>query len=354
MRRRLRPSSVLLIAALVATAAYAPAFAHHGLGFAVGAAAGHVLPAALLGWGVWRLATRERPPRPWGRAAAEHALGAVLYSGLWTAAVYALGRLAHPGGIDWGDVAVWQFLSGVPVYGMIAGVAHASRATARLRERDLAAARAELQALRAQLDPHFLFNTLHSVTALVREDPRGAEEALERFGGLMRYVLDAGRADEVALADELAFVRDYLALEGLRLGERLRVEEAVDAEALECAVPPLLLQPLVENAVRHGIAPRRAGGTVRLAARCTGARILLEVADDGAGADPAALPEADGLGLAAVRRQLEARFPGAGRMDVETRPGGGFVVRLAVPARSARATGGAGRPPAGEAAALAW
>jgi LytS/YehU family sensor histidine kinase len=192
------------------------------------------------------------------------------------------------------------------------------------------------------------------VTALVREDPRGAEEALERFGGLMRYVLDAGRADEVALADELAFVRDYLALEGLRLGERLRVEEAVDAEALECAVPPLLLQPLVENAVRHGIAPRRSGGTVRLAARCTGVRILLEVADDGAGADPAALPEADGLGLAAVRRQLEARFPGAGRMDVETRPGGGFVVRLAVPARSARATGGAGRPPAGEAAALAW
>ena len=225
----------------------------------------------------------------------------------------------------------WKLFGGLWVYGAIAATAYAVRATARLRERELAAARAELQALRAQLDPHFLFNTLHSLSALVRHDPRAAEDALERFGALMRYVLDANRADTVALGEELGFVRDYLALERLRLGERLRVVEEIDPEALECAVPPLLLQPLVENAVRHGIAPRRRGGTVRLIARFERDALVLEVADDGPGTAPEACDDAAGLGLRAVRRQLETFFPGEGRLTIGTRPDEGFTARLALP-----------------------
>jgi LytS/YehU family sensor histidine kinase len=209
-----------------------------------------------------------------------------------------------------------------------------------LKEQELAAAGAELQALRAQLNPHFLFNTLHSLTQLAREDPIATQQALERFGGLMRYVLSAGRdaAADVPLEDEISFVRDYLAVERLRLGERLRVEEDIEPDSLELAVPPLLLQPLVENAVRHGLAPLRDGGTIRLTAHITGTLLAIEVADDGNGAEPDAWRRSPGLGLQAVRRQVYARFPEDGEFEVVTRPGTGFTARVRIPARIPGAT----------------
>jgi sensor histidine kinase YesM len=235
--------------------------------------------------------------------------------------------------------AIWQFVWGLVIY---SGIAQGQRLQSRLKARELAATRAELQALRAQLDPHFLFNTLHSLTQLAREDPRATQDALERFGELLRYVLSAGRNAQslVALEEEIGFVRNYLALERLRLGDRLRVVEKIDAEALEIAVPPLLLQPLVENAVRHGLAPRRDGGTLRLSVELApdvgGDRLDIEVADDGNGADAAAWCTSTGLGLQATRRQLAANFGRAGRFDVQTQPGRGFAVRLTLPAQVAR------------------
>jgi LytS/YehU family sensor histidine kinase len=188
--------------------------------------------------------------------------------------------------------------------------------------------------LRAQLDPHFLFNVLHTLSQLAREDSGATEAALERFGDLMRYLLRAGARDavEATLEDDLEFLRNYLALERLRLGERLRVVEELDPDALELAVPPLLLQPLVENAVRHGIAPRRDGGSLRLAASVDNDSLVLEVADDGVGAPPDAWRHAEGIGLSVVRRQLEMRFAHKARMDVRTAPGQGFAVRLTLPA----------------------
>jgi sensor histidine kinase YesM len=232
------------------------------------------------------------------------------------------------------DDVIWQFAYGFVIYVAVAAAARASRTRAELKEREFAAAGAELQALRARLDPHFLFNTLHSLTQLAREDPDATEIALERFGELMRYVLNAGRgaAADVAIEDELAFVRNYLALEHLRLGERLRVIENVDADTLELAVPPLSLQPLVENAVRHGIGPRREPGTIRLDIRVAEDMLEIAVTDDGKGSDPESVRHSEGLGLQGVRRQIEARFPGRSRFDIATAPGAGFAVRMTMPA----------------------
>lgn len=171
-----------------------------------------------------------------------------------------------------------------------------------------------------------------TVTATTHK-PKTHRAALRIFGDLMRYLLRTSRAGEDgALADEMRFVRNYLALEQLRLGDRLRVVEDVDDDALECRVPALVLQPLVENAVRHGIAMRSCGGTIRVAARCESGHLLLSVQDDGQGGDPDGVTRSEGLALQALTRQLAARFPAAHRFEVRTGPGRGFAVHIALPA----------------------
>ena len=304
--------------------------------------------AAVLGLGALAATDRMRWPatRPVAFFVAQAAL-ALAYSVAWWAAialVFTL-RMSLARG-EWsptylsGYALPWQMFSGVMVYGAIAGIAYAVQAGGRLREQEARAARAEtlraraeLQALRAQLNPHFLFNTLHSLMALVRHEPEQAEAALERFAGLLRYTLDAkrGEVDDVPLAQEWAFVRDYLALERIRLGERLRVVEDVDPDALDCPVPAFTLQPLVENAIRHAVAPRARGATVTIALARAGDALELRVEDDGPGADPAAVAEAAGLGLRVVRQRLETRYGGAGRMEVRTAPGEGFAVLVRLP-----------------------
>src|SRR5262245_4850933 len=296
-----------------------------------------VLTCALLGWVVWHILAKRRGAASLGGAIAAHASLALAFSALWTASFSSFVYILRP------DIAVaflrgggiWQFVWGLVIYGALAAMARFHR---QLKEQELAAAVAELQALRAQLNPHFLFNTLHSLTQLAREDPAATQDALERFGHLMRYVLSAGRdaAADVPLEDEIGFVRDYLAVERLRLGERLRFEEDIDPDALEVAVPPLILQPLVENAVRHGLAPRRDGGTIRLSARVTEDRLTIEVADDGNGAEPDAWRRDAGLGLGAVRRQVSARYADDGEVEVLSRPGAGFTVLIRIPARIPR------------------
>jgi hypothetical protein len=298
------------------------------------AAAMFVLPCVLLAWTVWRILLRRRENGYSSRAIAAHVLTGLAFSVLWTISFTGFVYLMRPEGTMGflREGAVWQFVWGIVIYGAIALAAHIQK---RLKEQELAAASAELQALRAQLNPHFLFNTLHSLTQLAREDPVATQQALERFGGLMRYVLTAGRdaTAEVPLEEELGFVRDYLAVERLRLGNRLRVVEKIEPDALELVVPPLLLQPLVENAVRHGVAPRRDGGTIRLAAHIKETMLAIEVADDGNGAEPHTWRRSAGLGLHAVRRQVTARFPNEGQFEIMTRPGAGFTVQITIPAR---------------------
>ena len=250
--------AVALLAVLI------PVFRLQGLSWRLALTAGvfFVAPCVLLALAVWRVLMRHANPASLGRALAWHAVTAVVFSLSWTLVFAGLVYLVvRPGGMApfLRGGALWQFVWGLVIYG---GLAQAALAQRRLQEQERAATGAELQALRAQLNPHFLFNTLHSLTQLAQEDPLATQEALERFGALMRYVLEAGQraSNDVPLEDEIGFVRHYLALERLRLGDRLRIVEDVDPDALELAVPSLLLQPLVENAVRHGVAPRHEGG----------------------------------------------------------------------------------------------
>jgi signal transduction histidine kinase len=226
------------------------------------------------------------------------------------------------------------------LFGLVAGVCYAARAHLRLRaeallsaQAEAAASRAQLQALRAQLNPHFLFNALHSVAALVRERPAAAEEAVERLGEMLRYALDDGAEEEVLLSEEWAFTEDYLALEALRYGERLRLQTSVSREALSCAVPAFVLQPLVENAVRHGIAPRLGGGRLVVRAAVMAGELEIEVRDDGPGAPRVDEAGRRGVGLRAVEERLLSRHPGRARMEVTTAPGTGYTVKLRLPAR---------------------
>ena len=234
--------------------------------------------------------------------------------------------------------AVFVYLALVLGFG---GALHARRAQAAAlgaAQAESALVRAELAAISGKLNPHFLFNTLNTLLLLTRKDAAAAEQALLGFSRMMRYLLDSqrGAADRVSLQDELDFVRDYLALEALRLGARLRVEWQIDAQALGDQVPPLTLQPLVENSILHGIAPQVAGGLVRIEARrADGPALQLRVSDDGAGcswppADPPSAP-ASGIGLRSLQRRFELDYDGRARLDVRSAPGAGFRVEILIP-----------------------
>lgn len=241
---------------------------------------------------------------------------------------------------DVGDRAgVWIFLWGVGLYIPVAGISYVVRAHRRLREREVAAARAEglaaraqLRAVRAQLNPHFLFNSLHSLSALIRHDPTAAEDAVDRLGDLLRYALDHGGNEVVRLHDEITFTRNYIALEKLRFGERLCAGIDADDEALDAIVPPFILQPLVENAIRHGFAPSASRGSLAIRAAVHGSVLRVEVHDDGGGALPAAIDDPAGLGLRTLRQQLESRFGPRAALDIESAPGAGFRATVTLPA----------------------
>lgn len=300
-------------------------------------AMGHVAPAAVAAALAWRLQlwvrARATPAARWTAHAALALLFGLLWAGGLSLIAWAFSPEVLPHLMD--EVLFWTVATGVLVYAALAGASVALALKARVLEREAAAARAELAALRARVEPHFLGNALEAIAGLVRADPEGAEEAVARLGSAMRRLLEREGDDPdalVPLAEELALARDTLFIERLRMGERLRVIEQVEDAALDCLVPPLTLQPLVENAVGHGLAGWPKGGMLSIAARCEGGRLVLEVADDGAGAEEAAFADAPGLGLDHLRRRLRAHFGEAAQMDVAASPGRGVSVRLALPA----------------------
>jgi signal transduction histidine kinase len=166
---------------------------------------------------------------------------------------------------------------------------------------------AQLQALRSQLNPHFLFNALHSIAELVHANPKLAEKLILRLGELLRQVLQSSTLQEVSLADELDFIRGYIDIEQMRLGERLRVEWDVPPELLSARVPSLILQPLVENAIQHGIAPVSRPGVLTIRARREGPSLLLEVRDTGPGMQQGA-ERLRGIGLSNTSARLQQLY----------------------------------------------
>lgn len=236
----------------------------------------------------------------------------------------------------------WQALAGVMVYLAIAGSTSTIQTVMRLRteqtriaQLEVLRVRAELAALRARLDPHFLFNTLHTLTALVRSDPSAAETALERFAQLLRYTLRANPADTdsdwVTIEEEWGFIRDYLSIEALRMGDRLRIETDLDPDAADVLIPAFTIQPLVENAIRHGLGPSRAGGSVRLHATATEETVEIKVSDDGVGAELPQTTGAEGVGINVIRARLASAYGDGATLDFETAKGAGFVSRLSIP-----------------------
>ena len=230
------------------------------------------------------------------------------------------------------------FIAGVPLY-LLSVVVHymiiafeSSRAAERrVFESQVTAREAELRALRAQLNPHFLFNSLNSISALAAPDPEAARRMCTLLGDFLRQSLSLGGRERVSLAEELALADRYLAIERVRFGARLAVDRRADADALRCLVPPLLLQPLVENAVKHGVADRVEGGTIRIEAHRRGDALVVEVENP---RDPEAPPRRDqGLGLENVRARLDALDRRLTRVDVERAPDR-FRVTLTLPARA--------------------
>ena len=211
----------------------------------------------------------------------------------------------------------------------------------RHREQELVelAATAQLAALRAQINPHFLFNSLNSIAQLIRADPDRAEACVERLAEMFRYVLRYGEKDFVPLAEELEMARAYLDIERARFGDRLRVETHVDPPSLQHLIPNLILQPLVENAVRHGLSRKRGGGTVRIDARLADGCLELSVGDDGLGMPDTALERVyeHGIGLRNLRDRLERLYGPAHLPEITSAPGSGTRVRLRLPLRPAEA-----------------
>jgi two-component system LytT family sensor kinase len=229
---------------------------------------------------------------------------------------------------------VANFYSSFPTYWLILFVLLTLDYQTKYRDRELAAERlqrqlaeARLDSLRAQLNPHFLFNALHSVSSLMYDEPAAADRMIRKLGDLLRASLDRGRRPKITLGEELDFVRDYLAIEQLRFGDRLQVRIDAQGEVLDALVPAFTLQPLVENAVHHAIAPRK-GGRVEISARLDQGSVRLSVVDDGQG-----MPErhAEGMGLANLRARLDELYAGAAALHFPVRKDGRTCAEVIVP-----------------------
>src|SRR6267378_5927740 len=294
----------------------------------------------LSAWWVCRanpLATTP-PPRLLAVIAGGSIQAAALWVGLGALHAALLSRFAHMGPDRIGifrDLGILG-IAGIVLYAqsMAAHYFLLSIETARSAERQVFASQvtareAELRALRAQLNPHFLFNSLNSISALAGSEPESARRMCQLLGEFLRASLSLGARESVAFGEELSLAERYLAVEQVRFGARLGFEKHIAPEAERCMVPPLLIQPLIENAVKHGVADRVEGGTVRVNAEVRGGTLEIAVENP---RDPDAPPRrGHGLGLENVRQRLNALDPSGTRVDV-FREEQSFRVRLVLPA----------------------
>jgi two-component system, LytTR family, sensor kinase len=263
------------------------------------------------------------------------------YFGTMSAAMAQYKAWQHTGHFLFGDDI---FLLNTIAYAVLAAALNIGKFHELLRQKDLDAARLgenlaqlQLQTLRMQINPHFLFNSLNAVSVLVRKGEReSAIEMIRKMGSFMRRTLDESADQWVTLDRELAMVEDYLAIARFRFGERLRIRQSCDPEACDIAIPSMLLQPLVENAVVHGIAEHAGDCELEVSCRLRGDRLSICVRDNGAGSLPygdASFKE--GIGMRNVRQRLEQFYRGEHSFLFESQPGSGACVTIEIAARPA-------------------
>jgi hypothetical protein len=313
------------------------------IGEALAAAAPMTLVYPFLGLSSWypcRIVPLDRSTVP--RLLATHGTGAVVTSALWIATgafcawIMAADRrlVALPTHFN-GQLPV-LFLAGIVLYLLsvafhyiLISFEQARQAETMAMELRVLAREAELKALKAQIHPHFLFNSLNSISALTSSDPARAREMCVLLSEFLRESLAVGERESITIEKELSLARAYLAIESIRFGSRLSFEEKVGEDSGGCHVPPLLIQPLVENAIRHGIATRVEGGLVRLSVHRSGQNLFMEIDNPFDSDSPAAGGE--GRGIENVRRRLAARYGNEARLEQERLPDR-FRVTIRLPA----------------------
>jgi signal transduction histidine kinase len=322
---------------------------------------GWKLPVAL--WWAWGLLsplillTDRRLPytgRQLGRRVAAHAVASLIFTTISIYVFFAL-RIAIrdstlPGGPHWGLLmpapmlksALGWFIWSCLIYWLITGALLAYRYYERFMSTELQLERMEksysharLNALRMQLDPHFLFNALNTISSHVERDPKLTRLMIEHLGDLLRMSLESKDRQEVPLAEELAFLDHYLAIQRIRFGRRLRIEIEIAPEVRYASVPSLILQPLVENAIRHGISHRASGGTVTVEAKPVSQNLVIRVSDDGAGLPQGwTVDKSTGLGISVTRERIAGLYPNdEARFSIGPRQDGGTVVEIVLPLR---------------------
>jgi len=290
--------------------------------------------------------TRERL----GRSVWIHTLFALLFAGLiellWMQISLVLQMYIEPEMMarmraNWREVysaaILSRLVSGAFIYGAVLGVATTLSYHRRFREREVLSAQleaqlalAQVQALKMQVHPHFLFNTLHAITVLIREDPTAATRVVTRLGDLLRLTLSRATTTQVSFRRELEILTLYLEIERMRFHDRLEIEYDVQPSTLGALVPDLILQPLVENAIRHGVSPNAGTGHIQVCSRRDGDWLVLEIRDNGMG-----LPQGgtlrDGIGLTTTKARLERLYGTRQELTLTNLPQRGCVARIRIP-----------------------
>lgn len=289
---------------------------------------------------LWLIERFPIDKKKWKQALPVHLPSAALFS-ISGLAIYVLARkVIFPNQFTptFKNLFVVDYHQGLLTYAVIVGICYGLDYYRKYRERELAAAQlqtqlaqAQLAALKSQLHPHFLFNTLNTIAVLMDENTELARTMLVRLSDLLRVVLKKETADEVTLKHEIEFLESYLEIEQMRFHDRLKVNMAIAPDTLNARVPDLILQPLVENAIKHGIAPRAAVGQVEICAERQNGNLLLEVKDNGAGMKDDFSTSGNGVGLANTIARLESLYGANYSFEIRNIETGGLVASLSIP-----------------------
>jgi two-component sensor histidine kinase len=259
-----------------------------------------------------------------------HVPACILFAAVHTLVYFGLCYTWH----EVGQTLFVRFHPNLLTYWAIVGLTEAVMYLDRCRARERELAQAQLQLLRNQLHPHFLFNTLHTVSAMMHEDVKAADRMMSRLSELLRLTLDNIGRHEVTLREETEFLTKYLEIQQVRFQRGLDFVLEATPEALDALVPTMLLQPLVENSIRHGFGGRTRSGRISIRAARSDGRLMLTVADDGRGLGELPKESQGGLGLANLRRRLEQLYSGRAALSIENAPAGGALVTIDLPFRT--------------------